>query len=62
VRAGKLEDFEQLFQEGSKSIKSKKPDTLIYRAYANKESPEIIIIHLFPNAKAMDFHVKGADE
>jgi len=62
VKGGKLDDLRQLTREGVKSIEADKPGTLVQLAYVNEEGTEVTIVHLFPNADAMDLHMKGASE
>jgi hypothetical protein len=62
VKEGKLDAFKQFYLEGVKVLEGEKPGTVAQLAYLNEDGTEVAIVHVFPNADAMDLHVEGADE
>lgn len=62
IKAGKLEDFKQFFRQGTPGIEADKPGTVAFLAYLNDEGSEVSIVHVFPDAAAMDRHLEGAAE
>ena len=62
VKAGKLEGFRRFFAEGSKAIEKDKPGTVVFLAYADEDGANVDIVHLFPDAAAMDRHMEGVAE
>ncbi|MGH8945238.1 MAG: hypothetical protein ACRDVL_03730, partial [Acidimicrobiia bacterium] len=62
IKEGKLDDFKQLSREITPLIEAGKPNTVFLQAYLNEEGTEVTIVHLFPDADAMDLHFQGADE
>ena len=62
INEGKLDGFTELSREMTPLIEAGKPQTVLFQAYLNEESNEVTIIHVFPDADAMDLHVQGADD
>ena len=62
VKPGRFDEFAEFFAEGSKAIETDKPGTVVFLAYADRERGETRIVHVFPDAQAMDRHMEGADE
>ena len=62
VREGKLEEFKRSYTEGAKRLRSEKPGTVAFLAYASEGGSEVTIIHVFPDADAMDRHMEGVAE
>jgi quinol monooxygenase YgiN len=62
VREGKLEGFEDLSRAIQTALEEEKPRTVAYLFYLNDDRSELTIVHLFPDADAMDVHSEGADE
>jgi quinol monooxygenase YgiN len=62
VKPGKFDEFVAFFAEGSKAIEADKPGTHVFLAYADLDRGETRIVHVFPDAAAMDRHMQGADE
>ena len=62
VKPGRFEEFSSFFAEGAKSIEADKPGTVVFLAFADAERGETRIVHVFPDAAAMDRHMEGADE
>lgn len=62
VKEGKLDALRGSYRETVKLIEADKPGTLVHLAFLNEEGSEVTIVHLFPNADAMDLHLQGAGE
>jgi quinol monooxygenase YgiN len=62
VKPGRLDEFVTFFAEGSKAIEADKQGTVVFLAFADRELGETRIVHVFPDAEAMDRHMQGADE
>jgi quinol monooxygenase YgiN len=62
LKEGKLDDYTKLYREVVEDIKKEKPGTLIYLAFVDEDNSMVTMIHLFPDADAMEDHMKGAGE
>jgi hypothetical protein len=62
VRDGKLDDFRRFFRAGAGAIERDKPGTITFLAYADEDGDLVDIVHVFPDADAMDRHLEGARE
>jgi quinol monooxygenase YgiN len=62
IKEGKLDGFKQLSREMTPLIEAGKPNTVFFQPYLNEEGTEVTIVHVFPDADAMDLHFQGADE
>jgi quinol monooxygenase YgiN len=62
VKPGRFDEFVAFFAEGSKAIEADKPGTVVFLAFADAERRETRIVHVFPDAAAMDRHMQGAGE
>ena len=62
VKEGKLEGYKQYYRQVAEQAKANKPGTVAHLAYHNEEGSELSIIHIFPNAEAMELHMRGVDE
>jgi hypothetical protein len=62
VKEGKLEGYKQYYRQVAEQAKTNKPGTVAHLAYLNEEGTELSIIHIFPDAEAMELHMKGVDE
>jgi len=62
IKADQLDAFRTYFQEGAAGLQAEKPRTVAFLAYADEAGTRASIVHLFPDADAMDLHVEGAQE
>ena len=62
VKPGRFEEFAAFLAEGSKAIEAGKPGTMVFLAFTDRERGETRIVHVFPDAAAMDRHIEGAAE
>ena len=62
IKPGKLEGLKSFAPEITGIIEREKPGTLAMITYADEEGTEAHIVHVFPNADAMQRHLQGLDE
>lgn len=62
IKEGKLEEFKEFSRKMMPLIEEGKPNTVFFQSYLNEEGTELTIIHVFPDADAMDLHFEGADD
>jgi quinol monooxygenase YgiN len=62
IKEGKLDAYKQLFREYIGIIKADKPGTVAHLAYINEDGSKVTMVHVFPDAEAMDLHFQGVDE
>lgn len=62
VKAGQLEAFRTYFRNGAAGLQAEKPQTIAFLAYLDETGARASILHLFPDASAMDLHFEGAEE
>jgi quinol monooxygenase YgiN len=62
VKQGKLEEFKRFYREGAEGLKREKPGTVAFLAYVSDDGAEVSIVHVFPDAEAMDRHMQGVSE
>jgi hypothetical protein len=54
--------LEQTFAAAVRLIDSAKPRTALFAAYVDDANSEIRIVHVFPDASAMQIHFEGSEE
>jgi hypothetical protein len=62
VKRGKLDEIRAMFGAMAAQLEVDKPRTGAYLAYADEAGERLTILHLFPDADAMDVHFGGAEE
>jgi hypothetical protein len=62
VKEGMFEVFKNHYQNSIPLAKTSKLGTIIQLAYINDDATEVDVIRVFPNAKALDLQLKGADQ
>jgi hypothetical protein len=62
VKEGKLEGYKHYYRQVAEQAQADKPGTIAHLAYFNEKDSELSIIHIFPDAEAMELHMKGVDE
>jgi hypothetical protein len=62
VKEGMLDGFREAFQEMTAQLEADMPRTQLYVAYADENGTQATIVHVFPDAGAMDLHFRGAEE
>ncbi len=62
VKEGMFDDFRNHYQKSIPLTEISKKGTIIQLAYINDDATEVDIIRIFPNAKALDLQLQGADQ
>lgn len=62
VKTGMLREYEQLYREVVERVRVEKPGTVAHLAYATEDGSEVSIVHVFPDAQAMEAHMVGVDQ
>jgi len=62
VREGKLDGLKQHAQMMIELIQAEKPGTLAFLQYLNEDETGLSIVHVFPDADALDKHNEGVAE
>jgi len=62
VKEGRLEDLKDFLRAGATVLEDEKPGTVAFLAYANEEGSQLSVVHVFPDADAMDLHLQGVDD
>lgn len=62
IKDGKLDAFKEHFSGNVPRMETSKPGTVVFYGYLNEEGTEVNIVHMFPNAEAMDAHMEGVAE
>ncbi|GGO75530.1 antibiotic biosynthesis monooxygenase [Nonomuraea cavernae] len=62
AQEGKSADLPALAREYAAFVRSHEPDALGYHAFTSEDGTELTQIHLYPDAGAMDHHLKVAHE
>ena len=62
IKTDQLDAFGAYFQEGAAGLQAEKPRTVAFLAYADEIGARASIVHVFPDADAMDLHIEGAAE
>ena len=62
VIEGQLDSLKEYYRQVAEMTEANKPGTLAHMAYLNEEGTEMSIVHLFPDAAAMERHMVGVDE
>jgi len=62
IKEGKAEGYKQYYRETVELVKANKPGTVAHLAFFSEDDTEATIIHVFPNAAAMELHMQGVGE
>jgi hypothetical protein len=62
VKEGKLEGYKHYYRQVAEQAKADKPGTMAHLAYLNDAGSELSILHIFPDAEAMELHMVGVDQ
>ena len=62
VKEGKLEGYKQYYRQVAEGAQANKPGTIAHLAYLKEDGSELSIIHIFPDAEAMELHMVGVDQ
>jgi quinol monooxygenase YgiN len=61
IKPGKLAAYRQLYQKVAAETEANKPGTAAHLAYASQDGGQVSIVHIFPDADAMERHLIGVD-
>ncbi len=62
IKEGKLDALTDYYRQVAEMTQASKPGTLAHLAFLNEEGTEMSIVHLFPDAEAMERHMIGVDK
>ena len=62
IKEGKLEAVKEMTRQGAQFIEANKPGTLAFLVYISEDGAELNIVHVFPDAQAMELHMEGAGD
>jgi hypothetical protein len=62
IKEGKLEAAREAFATVSTQLGASRPRTAAYLAFVDEAGQRLSILHVFPDAEAMDLHAEGAGE
>lgn len=60
IPEGRFDEFRQFYQTMVAEVEEELPGTLAHLAYANEDGSLVTIVHIFPNAAAMEPHMHKA--
>jgi len=59
IKPGKLEAYKRYYQEVAGFTEANKPGTVVHLAYLSEDGAEATVVHVFPDAEAMEQHMRG---
>jgi quinol monooxygenase YgiN len=59
IKPGKLEGYKQQYREVAAFTEANKPGTVAHLAYLSEDGSEATVVHVFPDAQAMEAHMRG---
>jgi quinol monooxygenase YgiN len=59
IKPGQLEGYKQYYQRVAEFTEANKPGTVVHLAYLNEAGTEATVVHVFPDAQAMEAHMRG---
>ena len=62
IKDGQLEAFRAFIRTGAEALEADKPGTVVFLAYLDEDASEVSIVHVFPDADAMNAHLQGVEE
>jgi quinol monooxygenase YgiN len=62
IRPGKRDELKELTEMVVPQIKANSPGTVAFLGYVDDAGTELTMIHVFPDAQAMDVHFQGATQ
>jgi len=62
INGGDVEAFRRFIGRGAPALEADKPGTVAFLAYVAEDGSEATIVHMFPNADAMNAHLEGVQE
>jgi hypothetical protein len=62
IKEGKLDAAREAFAAVSTQLEASRPRTAAYLAFIDEAGQRLSILHVFPDAEALDLHAAGAGE
>jgi quinol monooxygenase YgiN len=62
IKQGKLDATREAFAAVSSELEASRPRTAAYIAFIDEAGERLSILHVFPDAEAMDLHAEGGGE
>jgi quinol monooxygenase YgiN len=59
IKQGKVEEYKMYYQEVAEWMEANKPQTSAHIAYVSEDGTEASVVHIFPDAEAMEKHMQG---
>jgi quinol monooxygenase YgiN len=59
VKPGKLEAYKEYYRQVAELTEANKPGTVAHLGYLSEDGAEATIVHVFPDAQAMEAHMRG---
>jgi hypothetical protein len=59
IKQGKTEEYKEYYQEVAEWMNANKPQTSAHIAYVSEDGTEASVVHIFPDAEAMEKHMQG---
>ena len=59
IKQGKVEEYKMYYHEVAEWMEANKPQTSAHIAYVNEDGTEASVVHIFPDAEAMEIHMQG---
>ena len=59
IKPGKLEGYKRYYREVAEFTEANKPGTVAHLAYLSEDGAEATVVHVFPDAQAMEAHMRG---
>ena len=62
IKPGQQDEYFRYYQQVVEQVRAAKPGTFAHLAYGERGGPDVSIVHIFPDAEAMEKHMLGVDE
>lgn len=62
LKSGGLHDYRRLAERVTRQLDAERPRTVAFLHYLDAERSRVTIVHIFPDAPAMDAHFEGATD
>ena len=59
IKEGKSEEYKKYYQEVAEWMEANRPHTSAHLAYVSENGAEASVVHIFPDADAMEKHMQG---
>ena len=59
IKPGKVEEYKKIYHEVGEWMQANKPQTAAHIAYGSEDGTEAGVVHIFPDAEAMEKHMQN---